>query len=146
MSQRYSVCLLLFLFFPSLTSVAKDTPQEILWPDSGTPSLRFTFSKFKQLAAMGNQRTYVTDATAENLSSKLIPSGKFSLYLFDRNKARIGEGLINLSNVGPGQTVKFQITIDASGTPVSVSVVAASQIPRVVSVTINSVPQGALVK
>jgi PEGA domain len=66
------------------------------------------------------------------------------LYLYDKDKARIGEGWISLTNVGPGETVKFQTTVDTSGTPVSVSL--ATRAPRTISITVNSVPQGALLK
>jgi hypothetical protein len=134
---------------------AKDLPsQVVLWPESGTPVLRFSFGKFKEIGSMGNQRTYVTDTTAENLWSKAISNASFSLYLFDKNKARIGEGFVTLNSVGAGQTVKFQTTIGASGAPVSVSLVAQylppelkpAQPPRTVSVTVNSVPQGALLR
>jgi hypothetical protein len=141
----YCVWALLFLLLSPI-AFAKETSQVILWPGSGTPAIRFTFGKFKEVGALGNQRTYVIDTTAENLSSKLIPNGRFSFYLFDKNKARIGEGSMRLSNVAPGQTVKFQTTVDTSGMPISVTVVEASQIPRSVSITINSVPQGALLK
>jgi PEGA domain-containing protein len=134
---------------------AKDLPsQVVLWPESGTPVLRFTFGKFKEIGSMGNQRTYMTDTTAENLWSKAISNANFSLYLFDKNKARIGEGFVTLTSVGAGETVKFQTTIGASGAPVSVSLVAQylppelrpAQPPRTVSITVNSVPQGALLK
>jgi hypothetical protein len=46
----------------------------------------------------------------------------------------------------PGQAVKFQINVDASGAPVSASVIATSDVPRRISVTVNSVPQGAVLK
>lgn len=120
--------------------------QVIVWPESGTPVLRFTLGKFKELGSFGNRRTYLIETTAENLTTKSIPSGSFTVYLFDKNKVRIGEGWITLSNVAPKQIVKFQMNVDASGTPVSASVFAASDIPRKISVTINSVPQGALLK
>jgi PEGA domain len=141
----YCVCALFFLFMSPI-ALAKDASQVILWPGSGTSVVRFTFGKFKEVGSLENQRTYVIDTTAENLSSKLIPNGRFSFYLFDKNKVRIGEGAMRLSNVAAGQTVKFQTTVDTSGIPISVTVVEASQIPRSVSITINSVPQGALLK
>jgi len=59
-------------------------------------------------------------------------------------QARIGEGYINLTNVGVGQTVKFQMTLSASGTPVSLAVSTVA--PRTVSMTVNSVPQGAALR
>jgi len=124
---------------------AKDVPFQILtWPESGQPVLRFTFSKFKEIGGMGKERTYLTDTTAENLSDKMIGGANFSLYVFDKNKARIGEGYITLSNVSGGQTVKFQITLAASGNPASLAL--STSTPRTVSTTVNSVPQGALLR
>jgi len=122
-----------------------DAAYEILtWPESGQPVLRFTFSRFKEIGGMGKERTYLTDTTAENLSDKMIGGANFSLYVFDKNKARIGEGYITLSNVSGGQTVKFQITLAASGNPASLAL--STSTPRTVSTTVNSVPQGALLR
>jgi len=127
------------------TCAAKDIPtQTLVWPPNETPVLRFTFSKFKQLSSASSERTYEVDTTAENLSGKPIPNANFFLYLFDKNKIRIGEGWITLTNVGPTETVRFQTTVGASGVPASVSV--ETRAPRTVTVTVNSVPQGANVK
>src|SRR6202142_61688 len=87
----------------------------------------------------------------ENLWGKKISRLTFSLYLFDKNKARIGEGWLNVENVTPGQTVKFQTMIGTSGVPVSAELEPSSlpkelqplAPPRKVSITVNSVPQGA---
>jgi hypothetical protein len=139
-----------FVFFMVLavsSLVAKDTTfQVVSWPDSGQPVLRFTFSKFKEIAGMGKERTYITETTAQNLSDKTINNASFSLYVFDKDKARVGEGYINLTNVSAGQTVKFQITLAASGTPASLTLSASTSAARIVQVTINSVPQGASFK
>ncbi len=136
---------LLFVTIAVSSLSAKDVPFEILtWPESGQPVLRFTFSKFKEIGGMGKERTYLTDTTAENLSDKMIGGANFSLYVFDKNKARIGEGYITLSNVSGGQTVKFQITLAASGNPASLAL--STSTPRTVSTTVNSVPQGALLR
>ena len=117
--------------------------QTIEWPSTGTPVVRFTFGKFKSLQGMGSLRGYVMDTTAQNLSTKVIPSARFTVYLFDKNKVRIGEDAIGLSNVGPGETVKFETTVMASGTPVSVAIEDSSQIQKAVTLTVNSTPQGA---
>jgi hypothetical protein len=134
---------------------AKDAPAlVIVWPEQGAPVLRFTFGKFKEVASLGNERTYVTDTTAENLWSKLIPDAVFVLYLFDRNKVRIGQATLMISNVRPGETVKFQTTVASSGPPASLSVTPTS-LPKElgpaaplkkVSLTVNTVPQGAVAK
>lgn len=132
----------LFLTITILTATAKDQPFQIVsWPDSGQPVVRFTFSKFKDLgSAIGKERTYTAEVVADNLSDKTI-SGNFSLYVFDKGKARIGEGYINLTNVAAGETVKFQVTLSASGSPSSLAV--ATVAPPTVSITVNSSPQGA---
>ncbi len=136
---------LLFVTIAVSSLSAKDVPFQILtWPESGQPVLRFTFSRFKEIGGMGKERTYLTDTTAENLSDKMIGGANFSLYVFDKNKARIGEGYITLSNVSGGQTVKFQITLAASGNPASLAL--STSTPRTVSTTVNSVPQGALLR
>ena len=137
------------------TSMAKDQPPQIvLWPDSGPTVVRFSFGKLKEIASIGNRRSYLIDTTAENLWGKVIPTASFSLYLFDRNRVRIGEGYISLNNVGVGETVKFQVGMDAAGAPASFGLAARDlpqgmgppQAARKVSITVNSVPQGALVK
>jgi PEGA domain len=134
---------------------AKDPPtQVVVWPESGAPVLRFSFGRFREVGSVGSERTYMIDTTAENIWQKPISNANFSLYLFDKNKIRIGEGTITLSSVGAGQTVKFQTTIAASGAPVSVGLVAKylppelgpALPPRTVSMTVNSVPQGAVLK
>jgi hypothetical protein len=116
--------------------------------------MRFTFGKFKEVGSVGSERTFMTETTAENLWTKTIPNATFTLYLYDRNKVRIGEATVNVSNVGPGETIKFQTTIASSGPPVSLSL-AARSVPRelgpaaparTVSITINTVPQGATAK
>jgi len=149
----------LWLIFPLLViaiAYAKDPPAQVItWPEQGTPVLRFTFTKFKEVGSLGSERTYVTETTAENLWNKPIPNANFSLYLYDKNKARIAEATITISNVAPGETVKFQTTIASSGPPASISV-AARYLPkelggpaapaRVVSITVNTVPQGAVAK
>ncbi|HLX84809.1 MAG TPA: PEGA domain-containing protein [Terriglobales bacterium] len=136
--------LLLAVAIPYLS--AKDVPfQVVTWPESGPPALRFTFSKFKEIGEMGREHTYVTDIIAENLSAKTIGNATFSFYVFDKNKARIGDGNIYLTNVSAGQIVKFQVTLTASGAPASLTV-SRSDTSRAVSITVNSVPQGALLR
>jgi hypothetical protein len=143
------------VIFLAPATIAKETSaQVIVWPSSGTPVVRFTFGKFKEISSLGNQHNYIIDTTAENIWGKKIPDAAFSLYLFDKNKARIGEGWITLSNVGAGESVKFQTTVAASGTPVSLEIVSRSlprelqpaSPPKTISITVNSVPQGATLK
>ena len=155
MSRKKILHIFLLIFSTVLAAYAKDPPAQIIvWPETGTPVLRFTFGKFKEISSLGNERSYMTETTAENLWSKRIGDAAFTLYLFDKNKTRIAEATINVSNVAPGETVKFQTTIASSGPPASYSVVAryvpkelgAVAPARLVSITVNTVPQGAAAK
>jgi hypothetical protein len=156
--MRKSVALVLMSALTTAAAVnvyAKDPPaQVIVWPESGAPVLHFTFGKFKEVGELGSQRTYVTDTMVQNVWSKPIGNANFSLYLYDKNKVRIAEAVINVSNIAAGETVKFQTTVASSGPPASLSVVARYlpkelaplAPPRMVSITVNTVPQGAVAK
>jgi len=144
-----------FLILAVSSLAAKDTPSQVInWPPTGSPVVRITLGKFKEISSVAGQHNYVIDTTAENLWTKKISRIGFSLYLYDKNKVRIGDGWITLENVGPGQAVKFQTTVHALGTPVSVDLTANSvpaelqplAPPRKITMTINSVPQGATLK
>lgn len=116
-----------------------------MWPDHGTPTLRFSFGKFTQIgSAEGKERTFEVDTTAENLSQQLIPNENLFLYIYDKNKVRIGEGWITLTNVAAGESVRFNTTVRVTGAPASLSL--EQRAPREVSITVNSSPQGAAVK
>lgn len=151
-----SICALLMIVSAGVRyACAKDQPvQTINWPENAPTILKFTFGKFKEVGGMGAQRTYMIDTAVENLWSKSISNATFSLYVYDKSKARIGEGYIALQNVGSGQSVKFVTTIGTLGSPATISLIATSLPPelgpaapaRKISMTINSVPQGASVK
>jgi hypothetical protein len=63
---------ILLLAVANLLAVAKDQPfQVVSWPDSGPPVLRFTFSKFKDVAGgMGKERTYISDVQASTFQTR----------------------------------------------------------------------------
>jgi hypothetical protein len=83
-----------------------------------------------------------------------IAEAGFSLYLFDKNKVRIREGWISISNAAPGEVIKFETNVQASGLPVSMEIAPRSLPaelrsylpPKKISATVNSIPQGAEVK
>jgi len=116
--------------------------------------VRFSFGKFKEISSTGKRHDYTTDVTAENLWNKKISRAEFALYVFDKAKVRIGDGWIAISDVGPGGVVKFQTGITASGTIASMELVPRSLPtelqaflpPKAISITVNSVPQGAELK
>jgi hypothetical protein len=149
---KWFVCLSFVL--PALVNAKDPPPQIVDWPTSGKPILRFSFGKFKELSSTGKQHVYATDVTAENLWDKKISGAEFTLYIYDKAKVRIGEGWISIHDVGPARLVKFQTDVTASGSINSLEVVAQTLPPelqpalpaKTISITVNSVPQGADVK
>ncbi len=153
--RRVLLCLFVLtscLLVITSSVAAKDTPSQVInWPQSGAPVVRVTLGKFNQISSVAGQHNYLIDTIAENLWSKKISHLGFNLYLYDKNKVRIGDGWITIENVPPGQSVKFQTTVHALGTPVSAELAVNSvpaelqplAPPKKVSMTINSVPQGA---
>lgn len=138
-----------------VAAAAKEPPaQEIVWPPSGAPVVRFSFGKFKEISSSGKRHFYNIDTVATNVWTKRISRADFSFYLFDKDKARIGEGYISVTNVAPGEVVKFQTSVETTGTPVLVTLVPQTLPPelqsylppKTVSITVNSVPQGAGLK
>ncbi|MGB2671497.1 MAG: PEGA domain-containing protein [Candidatus Acidiferrum sp.] len=126
----------------------------MLWPASGPSVVRFTFGKFKETSSSGKQHNYTTDVTAENVWKKKISAAQFTVYAFDKAKVRIADGWISISDVDPGGVVKFQLFFNASGTIDSLELVPKSLptelqafLPaKTISITVNSVPQGAELK
>ena len=150
---RMGVCFLGLLLF-SVASAKEPPPLVLVWPASGAPVVRFSFGKFKETSSSGKQHNYMTDVTAENLWNKKISEASFTLYVFDKDKIRIGEAWLSISDVSPGAIVKFQTFINASGTLASLELVPRSLPtelqtflpPKTISITVNSVPQGADLK
>ena len=108
----------LFTIWVTASLVAKDAPTQVInWPQTGSVVVRITLGKFKEISSVAGQHNYLIDTTAENLWSKKISHLGFNLYLYDKNKVRIGDGWITIENVPPGQSVKFQTTVHVSAHP-----------------------------
>jgi len=133
---------------------SKDKPGLVLtWPSETQPAVRLTFGKFQELSALSGQRNFKVDIVAENLWGKSIDRASFSVYMFDKNQVRIGDGYIDLSDLPAGQSTRFTMNFAALGTPVLVRLVPkqlptelqAYAPPKTVSITVYSVPAGAAV-
>ena len=152
MSHRLLSILFIFL---SIAAFAKDQPAQVInWPNAGNTVVRITFNRFREVGSIGNQHTYMSDTVAENLWDKKITSISFTLHVYDKNKVRIGDGFVSLDDVGAKQSVKFATNFSLSGKPDYIEIVPAHlpkelgslEPPKMVTMTINSVPQGADLK
>ncbi len=94
-------------------AAASDTV--LTWSSDGKdPILRFTIGKLQRVNSYSKQTDYVGDAVVENLGKKTMPFASFYVYLFDKNHKRIGEGYIEINNLGPGQQAKVPVSAHAT--------------------------------
>jgi hypothetical protein len=136
-----SFCLALTVSF--LTTLVPAKEIVINWPEKQA-AIRFTVLKFREQPSYGNQKSYVIEMSAENLSGELIRAVSPQFYLYDKSNIRIGDGYIRVSNLGPKEVVKFSVNAWTSGSPVNMTLGAPEA--RRVAVTIYSVPAGARLK
>lgn len=158
--KKYLSILGIFCGFLTLLPIglAKDKKDKsesdlvMVWPDAEKPTLKLTFGKFTQMAAYNGQVSLGTAVLVENVSGKAIPQASFTVYLLDKDRVRIGNGNLNISDLEPGQQVKIPFQVFAVGTPSSLSLVArnsAGGLPtslRTIPLKVISVPPGARLK
>jgi hypothetical protein len=124
----------------------------MVWPDQASPTIKLTFGRFTQLALYNGQLSLESHVLIENTSGKRIPQASFTVYLLDKDKVRIGNGMLSFSDLDPGQQAKLAFQVFSLGIPTSLSLVArndAGGIPtsvRTVPVKVISVPPGATLK
>lgn len=122
--------------------LAKDSTITLQWPND-KPSLTFAFGKFQQIAAFTGQNTFVCDVVVENLTDTLVARPSFVVYANDKNNLRIGQGLLNVSDLSPRQRVKARFQLNSAGTPAGLSLAINS---RTIPLKVISVPPGAKLK
>jgi hypothetical protein len=97
----------------------------------------------------GGKRTLVSDVVVQNVSEKPIPHASFTVYTLDKEKVRIGNGVLVFDDLAPGESTKVQFQCSTVGVPVTLALAAhrdAEGIPsanKVVPLKIISVPAGA---
>ena len=147
--KSYKLAAFCCLLILAALAFAKESETVIMWPDSGNPTLKVTFGKFRALSSYGGHHEYAEDVTVENVSAKNISAASFTVYLLDKDKVRIADSVLQLKDLGPGQQVRQPLQFHASGLPASVTLAArtdASGIPtslKTIPLKIVSVPSGA---
>jgi PEGA domain-containing protein len=138
----------LLLVLAATTAFAADTV--LTWPTNGKDAiLRFTVGKLRQISSNSGQTDYLGEALAENLSTKPIPSASFYLYLLDKSGKRVGEGYLEVSNLGAGQRAKVPVSVHAMGSFSTMELQPQhlpSDEPFKVKMNIASTPSGASFK
>lgn len=124
----------------------------MLWPESGNPTLKLMFGKFFQTAEYAGQKTLICDVVVQNVAQKRIPRASLTVRMLDKNKVRIADSLLNITDLGPGESSKIRLQVFATGMPATLSLVGLNDsagIPislKTVPLNVISVPPGAKLK
>lgn len=144
-----AVCLLIAPAWPK----SKPEPSiTVMWPDETNPTLKLVFGKFVQQPGYGAQMSFVCDVLVQNVSAKPIPRASLSVRLFDRDKVRIANAVLNVTDLSPSESTRIAFQFLSTGIPNSLALEAhndASGVPtslKTIPLKIVSVPPGAKLK
>ncbi len=138
---------LIVLLLTGASFAKSEPPMTILWPPD-KPVLKLTFEKFHQQSSYAGENTYFSDVTVQNLTDRQIPRAFFTVNLLDKNKVRIGDGMLQVGDLEPGQSAKMQFQFNALGVPASLTLSAKKDMllppgAKTIPLRIISVPPGA---
>jgi hypothetical protein len=147
---RRATSLLPLLILVSGLSFAKKPDLVMLWPPEN-PTLKLTFGTFHDMGSYAGKMTLVSDVTVQNLTAKVMPRASFNVSLLDRNNVRLGNGLLIIEDLNPGQSAKVQFQCTSVGQPAMLSLAANNSggVPtstKAIPVMIVSVPPRATLK
>lgn len=142
--------LALFLVLVATISFAKKSELVMTWPKDN-PTLKLTFGTFQNMGSYAGRMTLVSDVVVQNLTSKIMPRATFDVSLLDKNNVRIGNGVLIVDDLNPGQSAKVQFQCNAVGQPAMLNLAARNVggVPtstRLIPIAIISVPPGAALK
>jgi hypothetical protein len=129
-----------------------ETAMTIFWPNTTQPTLKLTFGRFAELASYKGELSLQSQVLIENLSTKTIPQASFTVYVLDKNKVRVGNGNLIISDLAPSEQAKVVLQMFSVGLPASLELAAktdAMGVPtsmRSVPLKVISVPPGAALK
>jgi hypothetical protein len=149
MSRRAHI-LPALLIVASALSFAKKPDLIMMWPPEN-PTLKLTFGAFHEMGSYAGKMTLVSDVTVQNLTAKVMPRASFNVSLLDRNNVRLGNGLLIIEDLNPGQSAKVQFQCTSVGQPAMLNLAANNSggVPtstKAIPIMIVSVPPGATLK
>jgi PEGA domain len=146
--RNKAIMLACFLLLCAGVTLAVDTV--LTWPNDGKdPVLKFTVGKMRLVNSYSGQADYVAEALVQNLSAKPMPFASFYIYLLDKNKKRIGQGYVEVSNLAAGQQAKVPVSAHAIGQIAGMELQPQSlpsDEPVNAKVNVTSEPSGAAIK
>lgn len=147
MPRRIYYVLALLLLVATFSGAKKQPEIVMMWP-ADNPTLKLTFGAFQEMASYGGKMSLVSEVLVQNLTAKPMPRASFTVSLLDRKDVRVGNGLLAVEDLGPGQSAKIQFQCFSVGTPLKLNIAAQNSggVPtstKMIPITIISVPPGA---
>ena len=123
----------------------------MFWPNRENATLKLTFNRFQNMGSYAGQMSLVSAVIVQNLSQKLMPKASFSVALLDKDKIRVGNGVLVVDDLNPGESARVQFQCTAVGVPAQLSISArnAGGVPtslKTIPLNVISVPAGASLK
>jgi hypothetical protein len=130
---------------------SKEQNMVLFWPNQDNAILKLTFGRFRNIATYVGQMTLISDVVVHNVSPKLIPRSSFSVALLDKERVRIGSGILVIDELNASESAKLQFQCVSVGPPAVLSLLARNNggVPaslKTVPMTVISVPAGASLK
>ena len=141
--------------FTHATKANSNDPAEsglvMFWPNQEAAILKLTFSKFQNMGTTSGQMLLGSNVLVQNLFTKTIPTASFSVALLDKDRVRVGDGLLSINNLESGQSARVRFTCESLGAPSILTILASNKsgVPtslKTISMTVISVPAGASLK
>jgi hypothetical protein len=148
--MKRSLFAFLLIGFLTLASKARNEPAiTMLWPPE-KPALKLTFDKLRQMSSYAGQNMFISDVIVQNLTDKQIPRAAFTVYFMDKNKVRIGEAVLQVSDLEAAQSAKIQFQFNSVGVPATLALSAKKDMlapgGKTIPLKVVSVPSGAKLK
>jgi hypothetical protein len=155
MSVRHSYLIFVTIFILAVLAWPKEKKEPavtMFWPDAGSPTLKLWFGKFVQTAEYAGQKTLICEVVVENVSQKRIPAASLTVRMLDKSNVRIADSVLNITDLGPGESSKIPLQVYAAGMPATLSLVGVNDsagVPtslKTIPLKVISVPSGANLK
>src|SRR5258707_9110 len=96
--SHFLLVLVQIALFAAVLQAKNESAIVMTWP-ADKPAIKLTFQKFREVGSYNGQNSFTCEVTVQNLSDKQIPRAAFTVYLSDKSKVRIGEGLLQVADL-----------------------------------------------
>jgi hypothetical protein len=105
---------LAFLCTAAHATKEKDAPKDqgetaliLFWPNQENAILKVAFGRFQNMGGYGGQMTLLSTVIVQNVSTRLVPKGTFTVTLLDKERVRAGSGILAIDDLNAGDWIRL---------------------------------------